>query len=199
MGHTDCFPVMHPTPLRLVSIIAALLLGACQKKRGGSSRCRASTPPKSDVETARRRLGEGERAQPNFAAVNKHLELGGTLYGYVDVDGDVLKLTGQLQRLLAEIGEVATRRRHGRAAGSCGRSSTMLGLTDVKAIGVSSVPDGSGFFRNRLFIYTGGERHGLMAALGGKPAPFKHLGPRARGHGVLRRVGDGSRGGVSDA
>jgi hypothetical protein len=53
---------------------------------------------------------------------------------------------------------------------------TMLGLTDVKAFGVSSVPDGSGFFRNRIFVYTGGERHGLLAGLGGKPAPFKHLG-----------------------
>ena len=44
------------------------------------------------------------------------------------------------------------------------------------AMGVSSVPDGTGFFRNRIFILTGGERHGLIAGLGGKPAPFKHLG-----------------------
>jgi type IV pilus assembly protein PilA len=52
----------------------------------------------------------------------------------------------------------------------------MLGLTDIKAMGVSSVPDGTGFFRNRIFVHTGPERRGLMAGLGGKPGPFKHLG-----------------------
>src|SRR5206468_288569 len=52
----------------------------------------------------------------------------------------------------------------------------LLGLTDIKAIGVSSVPDGSGYFRNRMFLYTGGERHGLLAGFGGKVAPFTHVG-----------------------
>jgi type IV pilus assembly protein PilA len=42
-------------------------------------------------------------------------------------------------------------------------------------MGVSSVPDGAGYFRNRMFLYTGGERHGLLAGLGGKPGPFTHV------------------------
>src|SRR5207237_8459802 len=50
-----------------------------------------------------------------------------------------------------------------------------LGLTDIKAAGVSSVPDGTGFFRNRMFFYTPGDRHGLLLGLGGKPGPFTHV------------------------
>jgi hypothetical protein len=57
---------------------------------------------------------------------------------------------------------------------------TMLGLTDVKAMGVSSVPDGSGFFRNRVFVYTGGERHGCFHRRNTEDEPrpnrFGHLG-----------------------
>jgi len=117
---------------------------------------------------------ESERSR-NFAAVNKHLELGGTLYGYVDVDGDLLKLTGQLQGLMADVAKTQPGASMV-AQQDLGAIVTMLGLTDVKAMGVSSVPDGTGFFRNRIFVHTGGERHGLMAGLGGKPAPFKHLG-----------------------
>jgi len=54
--------------------------------------------------------------------------------------------------------------------------ATLLGLDGVKALGMSSVPEGDGFFRNRLFLYTGGERRGLLAAFGGRPAPFRHVG-----------------------
>src|SRR6185369_5597805 len=116
---------------------------------------------------------ESERSR-NFVAVNKQLELGGTLYGYIDIDGDVLKLAGSLQPLVAEVAksqpEAAAFANQDYAA-----LATLLGLADIKALGVSSVPDGTGQFRNRMFLYTGGERHGLMAGLGGKPGPFKHL------------------------
>jgi type IV pilus assembly protein PilA len=119
-------------------------------------------------------VNESERSR-NFAAVNQHLELGGTLYGYVDVEGDLLKLTGRLQGLMTDVAKTQS------SAAMVAQQDltalvTLLGLTDVKALGVSSVPDGSGFFRNRLFVYTGGERRGLIAGLGGRPAPFKHIG-----------------------
>jgi type IV pilus assembly protein PilA len=109
-----------------------------------------------------------------FLAVNKQLELGGTLYGYVDVDGDVLKMAGNITEVVKQMA----------AAGNLpvpqlkqdyGALATMLGLTDIKAAGFSSVPDGTGFFRNRTFIYIPGERRGLLAGLGGKPAPFTKL------------------------
>lgn len=164
---------MHPTPLRLGLIVAALSLVACQKKTEAPA---AAAPGKSEapktlvVEVVK----ESERSR-NFAAVNKHLELGGTLYGYVDIDGDLAKLTAQIQGLM---GDVAKTQPGASIIAQQDLSAivAMLGLTDVKALGVSSVPDGTGFFRNRLFVYTGGERHGLMAALGGKPAPLKHIG-----------------------
>jgi type IV pilus assembly protein PilA len=164
---------MHPIPLRLGLMIAALSLGACQKKAEAPAAAEGAKagPPKS---TAVEVVKETERSR-SFAAVNKHLELGGTLYGYVDIDGDLLKLTGYFQGILADVAKTQP------GANLVAQQDlpaivTMLGLTDVKALGVSSVPDGTGFFRNRLFIYTGGERHGLMAALGGKPAPLKHIG-----------------------
>ncbi len=47
-----------------------------------------------------------------------------------------------------------------------------LGLTDVKALGLSSVAGASGGFRNRVFLYTPGGRHGFFAALGGPAAPY---------------------------
>jgi type IV pilus assembly protein PilA len=164
---------MHPIPLRLALIVTALFLGACQKK---SETPAAAGAPKAGAAKALavEVVKESERSR-SFAAVNKHLELGGTLYGYVDIDGDLLKLTGQVQGLLSDVARTQP------GAGMFAQQDlativTMLGLTDVKALGVSSVPDGTGFYRNRLFVYTGGERHGLMAGLGGKPAPLKHIG-----------------------
>jgi type IV pilus assembly protein PilA len=153
-------------------IITTLLLGACQKKSESSA---TGVPGQTGGANslAVSVVKENERSR-NFAAVNKHLELGGTLYGYVDVDGDLLKLTGQLQCLMSDVAK--TQPGANRAAQQdLSAIVTMLGLTDVKAFGVSSVPDGSGYFRNRLFVYTGGERHGLMAGLGGRPGPLKHL------------------------
>ena len=154
---------------------AALALGGCQKKAetpagtAATAPAEAARPKPATVELVK----EAERSA-SFAAVNRHLELGGTLYGYVDIDGDVVKLLGTVQGIAREV----SRAQPGAAMlaqQDLPALGALLGLTDVKAIGFSSVPDGSGFFRNNAFLYTGGERHGLMAALGGKPGPFKHL------------------------
>lgn len=164
---------MNPLPLRFGLIIAALSLGACQKKSEAPTATAAAKTETTKALTVDA-VKETERSR-NFAAVNRHLELGGTLYGYVDIEGDVLKLTTQLQGFLNEMAKTQP------AAAMVAQQdlpaiAAILGLTDVKALGVSSVPDGTGYFRNRLFIHTGGARHGLMAALGGKPGPLKHVG-----------------------
>ncbi len=151
--------------LGVVAFLAALV--GCQKKTEPAV---ANEPPKPvTVEVVK----EAERSQ-SFLAVNRHLELGGTLYGYIDVDGDVLKLTGSLQEFLAQMGKVQPQIAPF-AKQDYGAVATTLGLTDIKAVGLSSVPDGTGFFRNRVFFYTPGERHGLLLGLGGKPGPFTHL------------------------
>ncbi|MBL9188141.1 MAG: hypothetical protein JNK23_11715 [Opitutaceae bacterium] len=156
-------------------LVVALAFSACQKKSEAPA---ASPVPGSKSDAAKTLtvavVPEAERS-PAFTAVTKHLELGGTLYGYVDVDGDLLHLAGSLQTILNEAAKMQPQMRPF-VQQDFGAILKLLGLTDVKALGASSVPDGTGYFRNRLFVYTGAERHGLMAAVGGKPGPLKHVG-----------------------
>lgn len=165
---------MSPTCFRVPVFLALLALVGCQKSEPAASPAPKSSAPAPSVKpVAVDVVKESERSK-NFLAVSKRLELGGTLYGYVDIDGDILKLASSVQPMLAQVAktqpDAAPFAQQDYAA-----LAQLLGLADVKALGVSSVPDGTGQFRNRVFLYTGGERHGLMAGLGGKPGPFKHL------------------------
>jgi len=56
----------------------------------------------------------------------------------------------------------------------------LLGISDIAAAGVSSVPRADGLFDNRTFFYLPRGRHGLLEALGGEPGPFRtaSLAPR---------------------
>lgn len=155
----------------MVLVAALCSLTACSKQAEAPKAAAAKTPgaPKPvTVEVVK----ESERSK-SFLAVSRQIELGGTLYAYMDVDGDVLKFTGGLKGVLEQIAkaqpEVAPYVKQ-----DFGALATSLGLTDIKAVGFSSVPQGGGVFRNRSFLYTGGERHGLMAGLGGAPGPLKH-------------------------
>lgn len=164
---------MYPSFVRLGLLLTLLAFAACQKKT--EAPVSAKPPGTNEAKPATVTVVKDAERSAHFTAVNRHLELGGTLYGYVDIDGDLLKVSGDLQRVLAEMGKTEP------SAGMVARQdlaaiASLLGLTDVKALGVSSVPDGDGFYRNRLFVYTGGERRGLLAALGGKAAPFRHVG-----------------------
>jgi len=107
----------------------------------------------------------------HFAAVNAHLELGGTLYGYADIDGDILKVAPSL-RTLAD----AIARQQPAVAPFLKQDFAQLlkdlGLNDVRAIGLSSVAAGDGVFRNNVYLYTPDGRHGLLAVLGGGPSAF---------------------------
>lgn len=160
-------------PLCSGLVVALALFASCQKQPEASkASANAAPPPAAPKAMAVEVVKETERSK-NFTAVNRHLELGGTLYGYVDIEGDVLKLMEALQGILGEAGK-ADPNMAMVAKQDLKEIATMLGLADVKALGVSSVPDGTGFFRNKMFLYTGGERRGLMAAVGGKPGPLKH-------------------------
>lgn len=150
-----------------VALLLVALVG-CQKQTTEAPAVKPAPKP-TTVEVVK----DAERSR-NFTAVNQHLELGGTLYGYMDVEGDVLKLTGGLQQLLTQIGK-AQPNVAPFAQQDLGAIATALGLTDIKAVGVSSVRDETGFFRNRMFFYVPGERRGLLLGLGGKPGPFTHL------------------------
>jgi hypothetical protein len=149
---------------------------SCSKKEETAVQTAAVKPaaPEAPKAATVNVVKETERSR-HFMAVNKHLELGGTLYGYVDVDGDVLKIAGTftevMKQMAAQKGFPVSQLKQ-----DYGELSAMLGLTDIKAVGFSSVPDGTGFFRNRAFVHIPAERRGLLAGLGGKPGPFARVG-----------------------
>src|SRR5271157_5713821 len=121
--------------------------------------------------------GEGVALVPSaersrhFDAVSSRLELGGVLYGYADIDGDALALASGAQVLVHQLSAAqpqlaALDRQDFKAL------FAELGLSDVKAVGFSSVREPDGNYRNRTFLYTPAGRHGLFAAFGGKPGRF---------------------------
>jgi hypothetical protein len=161
---------MYSKHLSLIVAGFALFAIGCGKKDAANA---TATPSSSAKLAATELVKETERSR-HFSAVHRQLELGGTLYGYVDIDGDALKMAGNLKGLLENVArakpEAAPFVKQDYAA-----LFTKLGFNDIKAMGVSSVPDGTGFFRNRAFFYTPEGRHGLLAGLGGKPGPFAHV------------------------
>ena len=117
---------MNPKRFCIAAIALAALVG-CQKKADTAGTPAAPKPTTVEL------VKDNERSR-NFLAVNKHLELGGTLYGYVDVDGDVLKLTGNLQGMLTRISAMQPQLAP-YAKQDFGALATSLGLTDIKALG----------------------------------------------------------------
>lgn len=162
---------MNPkTTLLGLAALSLFALTGCQKTSTAPAADAAGPAPKPQTIE----LVKADERSRHFLAVSQQLELGGTLYGYADVDGDVLKmvnaLNGTLTQLAAAQPAIAPYVKQDYAA-----LATKLGFTDVKAAGFSSVPDGTGFFRNRVFLYVPGKRQGLLAGLGGPSAPFAHL------------------------
>jgi type IV pilus assembly protein PilA len=158
-----------------VLILAGLGTPGCHKSEAPPASAPAATaaqpaePPPLQLAVVK----PAERSR-HFTAVTRQLELGGTVYGYVDIDGDAGKLARSAGALVQELAR-AQPQLAGLAKQDFAALFTVAGFNDVKAIGVSSVPDGTGFFRNRFFLYTPEGRHGLLKGLGGPPAPFTHL------------------------
>lgn len=111
---------------------------------------------------------------PHFDAVRRHLELGGELYGYVDIDGDIDafadKFRGAIQELGQSIPQLA-----GVATWDGRPYLQAMGIEDLKALGFSSVAEKGGEFRNRFFLYLPSGRRGIFAVSGGRPGPAKYL------------------------
>jgi hypothetical protein len=148
---------------RLVPALLLLVAG-CAKQADAPQ----PAPPPPGVQL----VGVAEQSL-HFAAVNRQLELGGTLYGYVDIDGDALSFAGTAQGMAKSL--VAVQPQYSMFAKQDFKDVfTTLGLDDVKAIGVSSVHEPAGAYRNRTFLYTPQGRHGFFAVFGGVPAPFAY-------------------------
>jgi type IV pilus assembly protein PilA len=162
---------------RFVGIALAMLaLAGCAKKEEPVAAAPVPAPA-SKTEAPRPEgvelVQEKERSR-HFKVVNAELELGGTLYGYVDVDGDAQKLAHSLQGAIGGMAEsepkLAPYLKQDFPA-----LFSILGFDDLKAFGLSSVPDGTGFFRNRAFFYMPDGRHGLFSVLGGPAAPSRYV------------------------
>ena len=147
--------------------LAALLAGA------GCSKTTTAPAPKAQEPDSVALVSPAERSK-NFAAVNRHLELGGTLYAYADIDGDALKLAATLHNVAENVSTGQPAAVAAFLKQDYAKLFDDLGLGDIKAVGFSSVPAATGGFRNTTFLYTPAGRHGLLAALGGAPAPFKY-------------------------
>jgi hypothetical protein len=122
----------------------------------------------------------GTTQSEHFAAVAKHLDLGGEIFGYVDVDGDVEKIADIAQEFLdmakQEAGEdMPPHLKTLDLAKVLGK----VGLDGIEAMGASSYLDGD-LYHNKGFMYVPGGRKGLLKVLGGDATPFvaKTLAPK---------------------
>lgn len=158
------------TNLWRVVMLGGVLLAASSCAKKDETAAAKPAAPRPEAVT----LVKSQERSRHFAAVNRHLELGGTLYAYAEVDGDALKVADSLRGIMEQVAGAQPQ-----AAPFVKQDYrtlfTMLGLDDIKAVGVSSVPEGDGYFRNRAFFLTPDGRHGLLAGLGGAPAPFAKL------------------------
>lgn len=106
---------------------------------------------------------------PHFDAVSQRLQLGGTVYAYADIDGDMQRATDFLLTLLRDVPGLVSQREIGRLNASS--LVRLLGLENVKALGLSSY-EVDDLYRNRSFIHHAGPREGLLKLFGGEPGAF---------------------------
>ena len=109
---------------------------------------------------------------PHFDAVSSELHLGGEVYAYADIDGDAERATDFLLALLRDLPELAPSR--GTTRLSATTLVRILGLHDVKAVGLSSYENGD-LYHNRAFIHHVGSRKGLLRLFGGAAESFDIL------------------------
>lgn len=176
-AHSSLQKNMIPRALVAASLAAGLSLSPLDR---GNAAAADSAPPKGD--SAEAQVGSvvtGAKRSQHFGAVSKHLDLGGTVYGYIDIDGDVEKLAEMLQGFL-DIGK--------QQAGDdmpphlksldLGKVFADLGLDGIEAIGMSSIKKGE-LYHNKAYAHVPAGRKGLLKVLGGDAIPFvaKQLAP----------------------
>lgn len=118
----------------------------------------AAAPPPAPAQTS-----------ANFEIVRRHLDIGGPLFVFMDVDGEGARigreLTAAVARAAGDDPDMALFRQDFAAI------LADLGLSQIKAVGMSSMARREGGFHNRAFIQVP-ERRGLLAAFGGPARPF---------------------------
>ena len=112
-------------------------------------------PPDPDADAAR------------FETVAKQLDLGGVLYGYVSVDGDLSAIGVYVKSFMDGMRPLA----HDVPQVDVPAILKVSGLYAISAVGFSS-KSVEGGFRNKSYLYTPEGRRGLLRMLGGESKPF---------------------------
>ncbi|MGI9244863.1 MAG: hypothetical protein ACR2RV_28935, partial [Verrucomicrobiales bacterium] len=149
---------------------AALALVSCDGEAATKS---DPQPPGSVSESGGMQVVSGAGRSAHFDAVAAHLHLGGNVFGYMDVDGDVEKLAGMVRKFLDKVpaGELPPHI----ATLDLGLVLSDLGLDGIEAMGVSSYKNDD-LYHNRAFLYVPEGRKGVLNLSGGDPGPFVAAG-----------------------
>ena len=144
--------IARSAPLRLARR-AALCAGLLAASLGAAPLAAQTVPPSASFEAARQRL-----------------EIGGPVFAFMDFEDEVLRLGRDLTAIVADLvgddPEFAIYRQ------DFGRILEELGISGVRAIGLSSTVRPEGGYHNRGFLHVPGPRRGFLAALGGPAKPF---------------------------
>ncbi len=113
-----------------------------------------------------------EKRSANFDDVARHLDLGGSVYAFVDVDGDLSRLMTHVRDLIAIFKDDAPDE-VGAMLGNLNFEGILdvLGLGSIQAVGLSSYQEGE-VFRNKTFLLLEEGPQGLFRVMGGDPHPF---------------------------
>jgi len=103
---------------------------------------------------------------PYYANVVKHLDLGGEVFLYADIDGDLSAGAAYLDHVLERLGKASPELNLDRV--NAKRLLDTLGLDRVLAVGLSSVQEEK-IFHNKSFLQYGEPRRGLLLLTGAPP------------------------------
>jgi hypothetical protein len=106
------------------------------------------------------------RPSPHFSSVVKHLDVGGKVFLYADVEGDLSAGAAYLDHLLEKANKAFPDLKLGRIRAK--HVLEQLGLDQILALGLSSTQDGK-VFHNKTFIRYGNPRRGLLLLTGAPP------------------------------
>ena len=112
--------------------------------------------------------------EARFNAVNNQLDTGGTVYGYISVDGDLAAVGEFVSGISRQIQENAPKggKLPPLVQVDVPKILGISGLDSVSAIGFSSKRAELGF-RNKAYIHAPEGRTGLLRAFGDEPKPFE--------------------------
>jgi hypothetical protein len=109
----------------------------------------------------------------NFYRVSQYLDLGGTVYGYVDIDGDLSRLASHVQDLFKLIPSAPEDKEAQMVKGlDLNYFLNALGISNLKAMGLSSYKVDT-FFHNKVFFLMEGGPKGIYQLGGVGAHPFE--------------------------